>query len=441
MGGGAEFGMSQSGEAKGRAAVSKSTHRPTALPSPGAGKPEKEDSLESSGPLEQLAFASTEPEVKSAVEGSPKRLGGFGNLELGVDPADSALQLDTNKPHLTGSFDAIDSGGFSVPAGDEFGLPASPAKAKGTIRMSALSDPLAEEIERTLAQSQPTERIRSALGDPSIDVTGGFSAAAERDRNSNTQFAQVIGWMILLIIVAGGALAGFVFYERWAATLDSKRFAEATNYFEHTVSLDGAADGLESFVRGCAQPDPSVPEFSCRYSQEFYQFYFPEVAADLQNVAPGSCYGTLSESGLSSSEVLDCTVNVTRSNGNASVRFYAASHRSCETSLTALESGDVAECTLRHVVAELAPESAPPNGTEVSASYEFKRPFELDTDVGGVGTREYLVTRADDAGEYHHHAASMGFLVRRAELGGAAGLRLTFADRGGSTSGHQAWPR
>lgn len=437
--GGLGFGMSESGESKGRERKPAAKQSP-AKPSASGGKKPK-DSLELSGPFDDPAFASSDPEVKPPVNGRTGGVDQFGNLELGADPADSALQLDTDKPHLSGAFDAVDSAGFEVPEDDDFGLPVPAAQVRGTIQMSGLSDPLAAEIERTLAQSQPTERSRVSADGSVQDVTGGFSAAAERSRNSNSKFVRAVGLMILLTIVAGGAVAGFFFYERWAATLDATRFAEATNYFEHTVRLPASESGPASYVRGCAQLDPSAQTFSCRYSKEFYQFYFPGMSSSLQNAAPGSCFGTLTEGGAGSAEVLDCTVSASDGVSSATVRVYAGSFRDCATSLTSLESGGVAECTLRTAAVELSADASPPAGDEVAASFEFKRPFQLDTDVGDIGTREYLVTQDGHPSEYHHFAGTLGMLVRSAELGGAAGLRLTFADRGGSTAGHQAWPR
>ena len=421
-----DFGMSQSGEAAARK-----------LPDP-------RPSLSESNPTREFADSQT---TSSAA--GPTGFDQFGNLELGGDPSESGLnlQLDTNKPHLTGSFAAVsDSGASDSSRSDksgEFDLPPPPPKAKGTVLLSALTDPLEEEIERTLRESQPVERTRTLEAGflSAKNATGGFSATAERHRNSNSRFARVIGWLILLIILAGGAGAGFVFYERWAATLEAKNFAEAPNYFEHTTRFATSADGHANFVRGCAQPDPTVPTFSCRYSREFYQTEFPEIDSAIQTAAASQCYGTLFDDGQSSAEILDCKVSVTRAEGTVSARFYAAFHRECEISLVMMESGDTTQCTFSEVVELLAADAATPSGERVTVQVEYKRRFELDTDAGGLASREYLFSHTDRSAEYHYFSESVGLFVRAAELGGAATLRLTFADRGGNTAGHQAWPR
>ena len=421
-----DFGLSESGEAEAR-----KKEKVSPAPSRGEGGPKRE----------------TGDRTIVSSESGPAKVDQFGNLELGDDANASGLrlQLDTDKRHLTGSFAAIsESGGFdtSNERSDEFDLPPAPPKAKGTVRLSALNDPLAEEIERTLRESQPIERPKMPMASGSAKyVTGGFSAAAERNRNSNSRFARVIGWMILLIILAGGAVAGFVFYERWAATLDAKSFAEAPNYFEHTTRLAASEDVPANFVRGCAQSDPAVPTFSCRYSQEFYESRFPEVDSDIQAAAASRCYGTLFDDGQSSAELLDCKVTVARPEGNVSARFYVAFQRECEVSLLMMESGDTTQCTFAEALEVLANDAAPPSGERVPVGVEYKRPFELDTDVGGLASREYLFTGAGRNAEYHYFSESVGLFVRAAELGGAASLRLTFADRGGNTAGHQAWPR
>lgn len=411
-----DFGLSESGEA--------------AAPSPPPRKEAPSAPMTSSttGPLDP-------PPPSTAVDQ-------FGNLELGGgdDPDSSGLQLDTEKPHLSGSFRAI-----SVPDGleDSGGpdLPPPPSKAKGTVRLSALGDPLAEEIERTLRESQPIERPRTDLAIPASDPTGGFSAEAERHRNSNSRFAKVVGWMILLIILAGGVGAGYIFYERWAATLDAKNFAEAPNYFEHSTRVRTESDGVVTFVRGCAQPDPTQPIFSCRYSREFYENRFPDVEQDLHAAAASQCYGELVDDGQGSTETLDCSVRMNRGEETLSARFYVASTRECDESLLMMESGDVTECRFGEVSRTLASADVPPSVEPAAVTVEYKRPFELDTDVGGLASREYLFTSPGNAQEYHYFAESVGLFVRAAELGGAASLRLTFADRGGNTAGHQAWPR
>ena len=364
----------------------------------------------------------------------------FGNLELGGgDPDSSGLQLDTKKPHLTGSFAAVSqSGSFEEAGGLDLPDP-PPGKAKATMRLSALNDPLAEEIERTLRESGPIERTRIAA--PTRDVTGGFSAEAERHRNSNSRFAKVVGWMILLVILTGGVAAGYVFYERWAATLDAKAFAEAPNYFEHTTRVEGADGAVVTFVRGCAQPDPAQPSFSCRYSREFYEPRFPDVHPDLHAAAASRCYGELSDDGQSSTETLDCAVQVNQGDESVSARFYISVNRQCDDSLVMMESGDTTECRFTEVSTTLDPGAVPPAGEPLAVGVEYKRPFELDTDIGGLASREYLFTTPGAPQEYHYFAESVGLFVRAAELGGAASLRLTFADRGGNTAGHQAWPR
>lgn len=405
----------------------------------------------------------TERPAEELATSGPSRVTEFGTLELaGADESGIGLELDTDKPHLTGRHMAV--GAREGADEDEFTEPPSSLAGSG---VSRAFDPDADDVRIGLAsgsgdfdgvrprsgavrrmrdvgtpmsepgvrrsESGPTPRVSSS--NPA-HVVGGFDARAERSRKSTQRTIRTFLGLILMIIVFVAGAYGVYFYLQYAASADSKRFAEASTYYEHQIRLPNG-----DAVRACALVGEDSPEYVCRYSREWYASHFVGLSEAVLDRAPGACFGALYEDGQTFDSTIDCLVETGSGDATEKTRLYVSTRRECDASLTAVEAGNSVSCRSGSVAEVLAQRAdAPTLPLEEELEFTYRRDVQLATDVGAIDAREFMVEGGETT-EYRYFAPEIGLFVRRAELAGSARLRLTYSERAGQTSGTQVWPR
>lgn len=387
----------------------------------------------------------------------------FNVLDLGSRPSDSAtgLELDTDKPHLSGAhqavrFDDFDDRPLSRSGGSK------PLSASGTSRRLSVSgaQPRADlnrsdsgasgAVPRThssggtaiggddhllsdgdpLARSAAGRRTSGAQG----RVTGGFNAQRERNRRGTQRIARTLVTLTLLVIVGSAIAAGAILYLRHAGSRDAVRFAQGDIYTEHHLRL-----GESDAVRACAR-EPEESQWVCRYSREWYQEYFGNVPAAVLDRAPNACLGHFEESGSVARERLDCTLS--SGADEVPVRLARLRERTCDRPLDALEEGETTVCRFSDAARVLPKEAEFLTAQDVvTAEVQYRRVMELNTDVGTLATREFMVRMPGTPGSYYYFAPSVGMFVRRALVAGAATSRVTYFEDDGQGRGVQVWPR
>ncbi len=395
---------------------------------------------------------SEEARARKTPDRSGPSLSDDGNLDLGGSSnLGDALELDTDKEHLTGHHEAI-----SLEDGDPRGVTGS--RPPATEMMSALdltgfsgSSPSAGPGRAGSRSASGDSGVagapgmgsgappptRPAPGDGPSHVVGGFSAKSERSRSRGKRVYGFLKGVFLLGLLAGIGFGGWYGWTIHSGNVYPTQFASSQFFYEFQLRVgDGYA------IRACAGRDDN--SFLCRYSVEFFREAFPDAELPVAELASATCFGTLTDDGTNMNEEIDCVVEKDRGGELRRYLFRYESYRRCASSLLELEPERAVECDC-HAGGEMSvdravPSPGPPRPEKMR--YEFRRELSLNTDVGYLPAREYSVTsESSDLAELVYIAPDVGLVVRRARLAGSTTLRLTYMEEPARGGGQSVWPR